>query len=213
MGVNDNLLVYLGEKGALYNKIELSTIKISREFESSQQTISRKLVELEKEGLIERTPSTRGIKIIFTDRGRENLKSFHAKLGRIFEKRKTSITGIVESGLGEGSYYISLREYYKQFKEKLNMSPFKGTLNLRVEYLDLINLITGLKKIMINGFKTSNRTFGEIISYKVKVNGIKSAIVIPKRTSHNRDIIEIISETNFRKKLNLNDGDKVEVSL
>ena len=41
--------------------------------------------------------------------------------------------------MGEGSYYMSLKGYKKQFKEKLGYEPFPGTLNLKLEdkiYMD-----------------------------------------------------------------------------
>jgi len=213
MGDSEQLLIYLAEKGALKKEIELSTIKISKEFKSSQQTVSRKLVELEKNGMIHRIPSTRGIKIQISDKGIEKLRNIHVKLNNLFTAKASAIKGKVESGLGEGSYYVSLGKYYEQFKDKLGIVPFKGTLNVKVDYIDFINLISNQNKITINGFKTENRTFGDIVSYKVKVNGVPSAVVIPKRTSHDRDVIEIISGTNFRRKFHLKDGDEVEISL
>ena len=40
--------------------------------------------------------------------------------------------GTLETGLGEGGYYISKEGYMKQFNKKLNWQPFKGTFNLRL---------------------------------------------------------------------------------
>lgn len=39
-------------------------------------------------------------------------------------------TGRVFSGVGEGSFYVSL--YSKKFLEKLGFRPYPGTLNLRL---------------------------------------------------------------------------------
>jgi CTP-dependent riboflavin kinase len=55
----DKLLLYLAEKGAMRKEAELSTVQIATELGISQQSVSRKLMELEEEKLITRTASTR----------------------------------------------------------------------------------------------------------------------------------------------------------
>jgi riboflavin kinase, archaea type len=206
------LLIYLADKGAMQKQIELSTITIAKETGSSQQTISRKLIELEHEGSIERQPSTRGINLILKENGIEKLKEIYIKLKSTFGERISSIKGVVESGFGEGSYYVSLKQYQEQFKKKLGYLPFSGTLNIRVDYNEFLQFIAAQQKIMIDGFKTATRTFGSIGVYIIKVNGINSALVIPERTSHVRDTIEIISDVNFREKLKIKDKDIVEIT-
>ena len=42
------------------------------------------------------------------------------------------LNGTVQSGLGEGAYYMSLRPYTDQFLEILGFSPFPGTLNVQL---------------------------------------------------------------------------------
>ena len=213
MGELNNLLIYLAEKGALYKEIELSTIQIAEKIKSTQQTISRKLMELEKENLIERNASTRGIKVKITSNGLERINELYLTLKSVFEEKIHSLNGTIVSGLGEGSYYASLAPYVEQFKKKLGFMPYKGTLNLKVDYTDLFQFISSGEKIIIDGFKTATRSFGSIISYKIKINGIESAIIVPERTSHEKDIIEVISKTNFRKKFNLKDKDTVKISM
>ena len=212
MGDSNSLLIYIGEKGALYKEIELSTIQISKDTSVSQQTVSRKLIELEKEGLLKRIASTRGIKLRITNKGIEILKKVYIKLSNIFGEKKDSLGGFVESGLGEGSYYLSFRGYNEQFRKKMGIIPFKGTLNVKIDYDEFLQFIANKEKVIIDGFRAENRTFGSIIAYKIKLNSIDSAIIIPERTSHEKSTIEVISETNFRKKFNLKDGDKVSIT-
>ncbi|MCK5282968.1 MAG: CTP-dependent riboflavin kinase [Nanoarchaeota archaeon] len=212
MGGATNLLIYLAEKGALYKQIELSTILMAKEIKTSQQTISRKLVDLEKKRLIDRNASTRGIKITIREEGKEKLKELYLCLKSLLGEKTQSFTGTVESGLGEGSYYVSLKPYLEQFRTKIGFMPYKGTLNLKIDYTDFIRIITRQQKIVIGGFSTATRTFGSILAYKIKVNNIGAAIIIPERTSHKRDVIEVISNTYLRKKLNLKDGDKVKIT-
>jgi riboflavin kinase len=106
---------------------------------------------------------------------------------------------------------MSLKPYLGQFKEKLGIEAYKGTLNLRVEYPDFLSFVNTQKRILIPGFTAKDRSFGNLVAYKVKVDGISSAIIIPERTSHDNDVIEIISKAYFRKKLNLKDGQKVKI--
>lgn len=212
MGESTRLLIYLADKGALYKEIELSTIKIAKERASTQQTISRKLVDMEKNGLIGRIASTRGIKIRLRDKGVEEVKRLYITLKNIFGEKIQSFKGRVESGVGEGAYYVSLKPYLEQFRKKLGFVPYKGTLNVRVDYANFLQFITTQQKIKIDGFKASNRTFGPIVAYKTKLNRVEAAIVIPKRTSHERDVIEIISAEYLRGKFHLKDGDELEIN-
>lgn len=213
MGESSNLLMYLAESGAAYKEIELSTIQIAKGINSTQQTVSRKLMELEKNNLIERTASTRGIKIRIKDQGLEKIKKVYLSLKNVFDEKIQSLNGTVVSGLGEGSYYTSLPNYVEQFKKKLSFIPYKGTLNLKVDYTEFLQFISSQQKIRVDGFETLTRTFGSIAAYKIKIKGIEAAIITPERTSHKKDMIEIISETYIRKKFNLKDGDTVKVSM
>ena len=69
------------------------------------------------------------------------------------------------------------------------------------------------KGILIEGFSTEDRTFGEVKAFKCRVNGVEGAIVIPKRTHYPSEILEIIAPVKLREKLGLKDGDIVEVEV
>ncbi|MBD3163643.1 DUF120 domain-containing protein [Candidatus Woesearchaeota archaeon] len=203
------LLIYLAKKGATYKEIELSTIRIAEDNSASQQTISRNLIGLEKDSLIERLASTKGIKIRLTAKGIESLKSIHHALSSIFEKKIQSFKGKIESGLGEGAYYVSLEPYARQFREKLGIVPYSGTLNIRVNYSQFLQFAASQQEVKISGFKQAGRTFGSIVAYRIRISSTDAAIIIPERTSHERDIIEVIAESNLRKKFSLKDNDEI----
>ncbi len=210
---DDQVLISLAKKKAIYEEIEISTIELSKELRSTQQTISRKLMRLEDESLLLRQPTTKGIKLRISDKGMKRLEEKYRELRQVFEKRLESFEGHVESGLGEGRYYVGLDRYKEQFKEKLGFIPFPGTLNIRVSYSRFMEFITAQEKIMIQGFESNNRTFGPIVAYRIKVNDSPAAIIIPERTSHNRDTLEVISKTSLRNKFQLKDGDRVRLSI
>ena len=128
MGENYTLLVKLAQKGL--SNIETSTIKLSKELKTSQQTISRKLVEMENNELIKRTSSTKGMVINIEEKGITYLKKNYQTLKEIFQS-KDSIKGKIQSGIGEGGYYVS--KYQEQFQKQLGFKAFPGTLNVKTK--------------------------------------------------------------------------------
>ena len=70
-----------------------------------------------------------------------------------------------------------------------------------------------VKPILIPGFVKNGRTFGDVRAYKVKINGIEGAIVIPSRTIHPPKIAEIIAPVYLRKELNLKDGSRIKLKV
>ncbi|MFH2028313.1 MAG: DUF120 domain-containing protein [Nanoarchaeota archaeon] len=206
------LLIYIGKKGGLFADIQNSTLQIAKELNISQQTISRKLREMEDKGLLKRLATPNGMTLSLNKPGRELLQKNYQELSSIFKTKKTAINGIVEKGIGEGAYYVSQKEYQDQFKEKMGFTAFPGTLNLRIDKEELLSFISSTLPVKIQGFQTKQRTFGPLTCYKIKVKDIPSAIVIPERTRHNEEVIEIISSVNLRERLQLSDKDKVKLS-
>ncbi|HLC79942.1 MAG TPA: DUF120 domain-containing protein [archaeon] len=208
------LCLLLSKKGALLSKIKLSTFSLARQTGFSQQSISRKLRELETDGLIERAASTSGIELIFTQKGKNELESFYLELKDIFSKKKSqSLKGKVVDGLGEGSYYTAIPQYKEQFKKLFGFDLFPGTLNLEVDPAQR-NIFTSAPPIQIEGFKTAQRTFGGINCWPCKVNSKVSAVaILPHRTNHPANIIELVAPINLRKKLSLENKSVVEVKL
>lgn len=187
-----------------------STTQLSNLMNLSQQSASRKLIELEKRGLIERVVTPKGIKVIITQEGRKELeKAFFDLKKALGAKNYLKLEGIVASGLGEGKYYTGQEEYKKQFRQKLGLSIFVGTLNLKVNYLEAKEFLSTLPSVKIDGFATKERSFGAATAFKAKLNGEKVAVIVPDRTKHEQELIEVIAENNLRKKLGLKDGRKV----
>ncbi|MBP5394324.1 MAG: CTP-dependent riboflavin kinase, partial [Candidatus Methanomethylophilaceae archaeon] len=83
-------------------------------------------------------------------------------------------------------------------------------LNIIPEDVGKLDVIRKSKGILINGFVSEGRTFGNVIAYKAKIKNLACAIVVPER-SHYRETIEIICQYHIRRTLSLDDGDRVEV--
>jgi len=127
---------------------------------------------------------------------------------------KFVISGKVKLGLGKGRYFMSIPGYKKQFIKKLDMDPYPGTLNLKLSK-DNVNVMDSIRKkdgILIKGFKSKERTFGDVLCYSAELSGIKCALVMPKKTTHTA-VAEIISSKMLRKELGLKDGSMVKVSV
>jgi len=120
--------------------------------------------------------------------------------------------GIVTSGLGKGAVFMSIDYYKGKVKEKLGFDPFTGTLNLRIDK-GKTSLLNDFSAIRIEGIKKGSKSFGGANCYKVKINDINAAIIIPDLTEHEEDIVEIIASVNLKSELKIKDGDKVKIEL
>jgi len=196
--------------------IKISSKEFADKIEQSLQTAARKLKELEENGLIERTINKDGQFIVITEKGRKMLYKEYLDLKRIFEGvEKVCIRGKIVSGIGEGKYYVGLEGYKRQFVEKLGFLPFLGTLNIKIpkEQMYFRRLLDEEEGILIEGFKTADRTFGDVKAFKCRIDGVEGALIFPQRTHYNKEIIEVIAPVNLRERLGLKDGDEVEVEV
>jgi riboflavin kinase len=201
--------------GAIRNKIEISSIELANQLNTSQQTASRYLLELDNNEMITRELGIKKQLIKITDFGKSILQEEHLQYQQIFEfTNRIYITGKVVSGMGEGRYYTEQEDYVTQFQDKLKFKPYPGTLNIEIKHIEKnkIRLLKKYNAIIIEEFKTNNRTFGSVKCFYAKIENIKGAIVLPFR-SHYSNILEFISPYFLRKELKLNDGDEVKIVI
>ena len=212
-------LLILAELGANSSGAFLSTRIISDKTGLSQQSISRKLIELSYDGLIERKVTNKGQQVFITNKGLELLVSFYYRLKQLVEKEKEIfmiLRGTVFSGLGEGKYYMSIPYYVKQFKERLGFKPYPGTLNIRLDYQSIKNrkVLERLPGILIKGFRNEHREYGGAKVFKAIINDkIEGAVLLIDRTYYGPDVLEIISKEKLRRVLSLKNGDVVCVKI
>ena len=125
---------------------------------------------------------------------------------------RMELKGIITSGKGEGAFFMSQPVYQEQFKEKLNFSPFPGTLNIKINDKDIDNLHKVPENKMTN--IEGKEKFGDVLLIKAVLNDkIEGAIVFPKRTTHKENIIEFIAPQNIKEELGIKDGDSVKIIL
>jgi len=211
-------LYKLAEMGAHRRTIKVSTEYFAEKMGMSQQTASRYLIQLEKEGWIKRTITPEGCLIKIADMGMNELNTLHTNLRMMIEARYPSsvtLEGTVFTGVGEGAYYITKEGYRKQFVEKLGYDPYPGTLNVKLnsDYDTKARAeLEAYPAIEIQGFKNEDRTYGTVKCYPVIINNrAKGAVLFAMRTHYDASVVEIIAPNFLRRQLKLKDGHKVKV--
>ncbi|NJE55307.1 DUF120 domain-containing protein [Thermococcus sp. 21S9] len=207
---NIKLLVFLARRGAVGKMTRVTVRELADELGVSPQTVLRLLREMEEDGLIERKVEGKKTLIEVTPEG----ASFLQKLCDEISKALSTgvIVGEVVSGLGEGAYYV--RQYAPLIREYLGFEPYPGTLNVRVLFPKTVfDALCNARPVVIPGFTREGRTFGDVKAYRVRIDGVEGAIVIPSRTVHPPKIAEIVAPVNLREKLGLNDGDRIRIEV
>ncbi len=207
-------------QGGTRHPIHISSISLSKQLHVSQQSASRYLIELVEKGYLERRLAQGGQVVTIMKEGITLLRREFSEYGLIFGTQKEiEMKGTLETGLGEGGYYISKKGYMKQFEKKLDWHPFEGTFNLRLseDEVPKIEAMKAAEGILIEGFEQEGRTFGKAWIFKcVLRNGTKKveecAVISPKRTHYKR-VVEVISPAYLRDKLKARDGDSFIVRV
>jgi len=201
--------------GGMDDYIAVSSRELGEALDMSQQSASKRILELLDAKLITRDLGARRQRIKLTEAGVEELRKEYNEYRRIFELTDhVTIKGTVRTGMGEGGYYICQKQYMDQFNVKLNFKPYEGTLNIEIDKDDLnkLEIIRNSEGHEISGFTSEGRSFGKVIAYKAKIRNIDCAIVVPER-SHYSNIIEIVCQYHLRRTLSISDGDKIEIKV
>lgn len=120
------------------------------------------------------------------------------------------LKGKVKSGLGEAGYWMKKAE--SAFERKTGVKLFHGTLNIELkEEYTLDNDVEILHKEEYGGAQ-------EVYIKECEVLGNKSYILrtdknMTEAGDHPLNILEIISDVNFREKYKLKDGDEIEITI
>lgn len=207
------MLKELALLGAIENRIEVSSMQLAEKIDTSQQTASRYLLELDKEGYIKREMGIKKQLIQITDKGADSLHEEFLFYKRIFSlPRYIHFLGKITSGMKEGTYYTSQEGYLVQFDKKLGFIPFPGTLNVEIDPIEK-NKLRFLKQeegILIDSFESDNRSFGGVKCFPACINKQNTVLIFPLR-GHYSQILEFIAPMYLRDRLSLQDGDTVEV--
>lgn len=212
-------LVELVKLGAGKSFALVSSLGLGRSLDISQQAASSRLTRLEKDGLIRRTHSGRGLAVQLTESGLKAAGNLYTDLVGALDKYPTQMNflGRVFTGLGEGGYYVSLKGYAKPFLESLGFQPYPGTLNLRLSSETMVEQrrrLDFLKGVEVSGFKDKTRSYGPVKCFRAQIAGGKrGAVLAIARTHYDSSVLEVISPINLRSALGLRDGDECAVRV
>ena len=206
-----DLILLLLERGADAGSYAISTTALGQELGISQQSASRWLMELERDGMLERTQA--GIKL--TQRCMGMCGRVYAILKNVFEASETIlVTGTVMAGIGDGRYYLSMPEYRRQVERRLGFTPYAGTLNLAVDERKWKAMLIQSPGIDIEGFFKEGRMLGAAKCFPARIAGkVDGAVIIPLRSHHGPEVLELIAPVSLRRRLNLRDGSRVSVEV
>lgn len=211
------LLVFLAARGAAERFVSETTSSLAAGLGAPQQTVSRWVIQLEKQGFVER--GAEGYRL--TAKAAGELRETYSLLSVAFgEKKALRLEGTVISGIGDGGYYVSQKNYSKQFRSKIGFVPFSGTLNLRLrgaaDVAERTKMIAA-SGIKISGFAEGGRAFGAASCFPatlVAKNGkAEGAVIVPERSHYGTDVVEFISPKNLKKALSLRDGDRAALEV
>jgi riboflavin kinase len=212
-------LLTIAKKGKVKGSVFISSKDLGKELGVSQQTASRWLNELESSGAIERIFVKGGQTITLTETGKNYLKTFFIDLCELFNKKNDELTieGTIESGIGEGKYYVSRPFYIKQFQDGLGFEPYPGTLNIRLPDetdIKLRKFLDRYPSLIVQSGVAEGRSFGHVRCYKALIDGkVEGAVIIPLRTHHPPNVVEIISPKNLKNALKKKDGELVTITV
>jgi len=204
------LLILLAKKGAIGKSIRITLRELANELGLSPQSILRLLEEMEEEGYIHKEVEGRRTHVEISQEGLTFLENLCDAISEVLYNG--IIVGEVISGIGEGAYYV--RQYSHLIREYLGFDPYPGTLNVRVLFPKTVfDALCGVRPVVLPGFVKEGRTFGDVKAYRVEIEGIEGAIVIPSRTVHPPKIAEVIAPVCLREKLGLKDGSRITIRV
>lgn len=204
----DDVLFLLVKKGAMDSPVRLSTTAAGVLLGMSQQNASRRLRLLERDGLI--TCGKAGLEIAAS--GKALVLNEYKTLGAALRKTKPKrilLRGVVVDGFGEGRYYVE--KYSSRLKKILGGKPYPGTLNVKIdaESIGARSELDKLPPIVVDGFEDGGRQYGTLNVYRCVVGNENAVIVIPARTHHTAEIVEVVAVKRLKKSV----GDNVSINV
>ncbi len=117
------------------------------------------------------------------------------------------LKGKVTKGMGIAKKFIYM--IYESFYNKTGVKLYLGTLNIKLDNPYILNLDYIIKPEEYGGNFNVQVQKCKILQESAYI--IRSEKNIGDKGDYKEDIIEIISDVNFREKYKLKDGDKVEL--
>ena len=207
--------------GALDGSVKVSCASLADRLAASNQTASRRLQQLESGGLLDREIVADGQWVSITEAGEGALRSEYADYRQLFEESAgLSLSGTITTGMGEGRHYISLPGYERQFESELGYTPFPGTLNVELDESSIRSrpALSAQASVPIDSWEDGDRTFGAATCYPARLESgggtyEPTHVIVPDRTHHDEESLELIAPEKLRDALDLEDDDTVSIHV
>lgn len=122
-------------------------------------------------------------------------------------------SGQLVSGIGQGARFLALDWVAEQLRQQLGLTPFPGTLNLRVLPAIREELFQRRREFLCIADPASPDCPGYLQAVRLRANGrmLEPAyLILPEKTMYD-DVVEIIAAVNLRDALGLQDSDTVAI--
>ena len=213
-------LKHIALMGGLMGEVRITTSTLAKSLGVTQQAASKRIISLEDNGYVKRIRSGKAYHIVITEKGKKTLLNEYASYQQIFSPvSRVELEGVVVSGTGKGSHFISLPGYRKPLNEILGSDPYEGTLNILVSHddADKLSIIRGAEGRLIEGFTRDKRSYGAAVCFPAEVRkkdgrSLECAVILPFKSQY-WDTIELVSRHHLRRSLGLEDGARVQVSV
>lgn len=127
---------------------------------------------------------------------------------------RTTLTGRLVTGLGEGVTFTRVDWARDQFVAKLGIDPFPGTVNLMLEDDGELAKWAGIKATPGIAIISPRPEWCDARGYPVRVgDGIPGAIIFPEIAEYPAAQVEVIAAVGLREALGIVDGDRVTLEL
>ena len=121
------------------------------------------------------------------------------------------IKGKVVKGIGVSGSFLSIGWVNEQLSEKLEFSPFRGTLNLTLGD-GAVQAI--LKEKCAGRVVSPDPGFCDAVLIKGKINGrYECGVVIPLVEGYDEKALEVVAPVRLKDALHIEDGDEVFLDL
>jgi riboflavin kinase len=131
-----------------------------------------------------------------------------------------TLAGDVTSGMGKAKEFLSLPGYVAQFEERLGYEPYPGTLNVTLTGdLDSRLRVATFDSITIDSWELDGQTFGGaecypcLIETRTNESYEEAYVLVPDRTDHEDDKLELVAPARLRDVLDLADGDELAITI
>ncbi|MCD4739993.1 CTP-dependent riboflavin kinase [archaeon] len=117
------------------------------------------------------------------------------------------LEGTVVPGFRHGAVFV--QRYLDKLEDACGFKPFLGTLNLECSMQPEFPVYSNF----IPGWTERGAEYGSVWCYPCSLNGLKGAVIVPDKTSHPPEVIEVISSYCLKTRLGLKRGSTVKLEV